>query len=85
MNAKNIIIGVASVMGLGLLLTITGMAASSWIKAEVATQIADQLLSAGIVPDHEVAAIDARVTGNTEDIVRVESKAEQIARILMED
>jgi len=81
MNPKNILIGVVSVMGLGLLLTILGMAAKLWIQIEVKTQLA----GAGIVPDHEVAAIDARVTGNTEDIVRVESKAEQIARILMED
>jgi len=81
MNPKNILIGVVSVAGLGLLLTITGMALKLWIQVEVKNQLAN----AGIVPDHEVAAIDARVTGNTEDIVRVESKAEQIARILMED
>ena len=81
MNPKNILIGIVSVMGLGLLLTITGMAMKLWISIEVGNQLAN----AGIVPDHEVAAIDARVTDNTEDIVRVETKAEQIARILMED
>ena len=85
MNPKTIFWGVTSVMGLGLLLTITGMAASSWIKDEVSLQVGKQLAEAGIVPDHEIAAIDTRVSENTKDIDRVETKAEQIARILMED
>lgn len=81
MNAKNIIIGVASVMGLGLMLTILGMAASLWISKEVGTQLA----AAGIVPASEVAAIKDDVQENADDIIRVESKAERIAQILMED
>jgi len=85
MNPKNILITVASVMGLGFILTVLGVAASAWIKAEVTTQVAEQLASAGIVPDHEVEAIETQVGQNTKDIVRVESKAERIAQILMED
>ena len=81
MNAKNTIIGVASVMGLGLMLTILGMAASSWIS----TEVGDQLASAGIVPASTIDAIADDVQENADDIIRVESKAERIAQILMED
>lgn len=81
MNAKNIIIGVASVMGLGLLLTILGMAASLWISKEVGAQLA----SAGIVPASEIAIMEGDIKENADDIIRVESKAERIAQILMED
>lgn len=57
------------------------MAAQFWIAKEVATQLA----AAGIVPAHEVAAIKDDVEENAEDIVRIESKAERIAEILMSD
>jgi hypothetical protein len=81
MNPKNIFIAVASVIGLGGILTIAGMATSWWISIEVANQLA----AAGIVPEHEVEAVKTQVGQNTKDIVRVESKAERIAQILMED
>ena len=57
------------------------MAAQFWISVEVGKQLA----SAGIVPASEVAAIRGDVQENADDIVRVESKAERIAQILMED
>ena len=48
-----------------------------------------QLAEAGIVPVATVTAIETRVDGletlHGKDIVRVESKAELIAQILMED
>ena len=57
------------------------MAAQHFIQLEVA----EQLLSAGIVPASHIAAIEEDVQDNTDDIVRVENKAERIAQILMED
>ena len=57
------------------------MAAQFWISVEVG----EQLAAAGIVPASEVAAIKDDVEENAEDIIRVESKAERIAQILMED
>jgi hypothetical protein len=81
MNPKNIFIAVASVIGLGGILSIAGMAGAWWIQVEVKRQLA----GAGIVPEHEVEAVKTQVGQNTKDIVRVESKAERIAQILMED
>jgi len=56
------------------------MAAQFWVAQEVA----EQLLSAGIVPASHIAAIEEDVQDNTDAIIRVESKAERIAQILME-
>ena len=57
------------------------MAAQHWIQIEVAAQLAD----AGIVPASHVAGIEKDVSQNAKDIERVDSKAERIAQILMED
>ena len=57
------------------------MAAQFWISNEVASQLAD----AGIVPASHVAGIEKDVSQNAKDIERVDSKAERIAQILMED
>ena len=81
MNPKNIFITVASVDGLGGLLTLVSMAAQHWIQIEVAAQLA----KAGIVPASHVASIEKDVGQNTKDIERVDSKAERIAEILMSD
>jgi len=76
-TAKQIVLFFASGGGVAIFL----MAAKFWI----ATEVADQLEDAGIVPASEVAAIKDDVQENADDIVRVESKAERIAQILMED
>ena len=85
MTPRNIIIGVASTVGLGLLLTIIGMAGAWWISGEVAAQ----LKAKNIVPETTVEAVITRVENleviHGTDIVRVESKAERIAQILMEE
>ena len=81
MNPKNTMITAASVVGLGGFLTLLSMAMMFWIQQEVAAQLAD----AGIVPMSEVAAIKEDVMDNTDDINRVEDKAEAIARILMSE
>lgn len=78
MNAKTI---AAWILGGGVGITILALAAQQWISVEVGKQLA----SAGIVPASEVAAIKDDVQDNTDDIVRVEGKAERIAQILMED
>ena len=57
------------------------MAAQHWISLEVAGQLAE----AGIVPASVIDAIEEDVQDNADDIIRVESKAERIAQILMED
>ena len=57
------------------------MAAQFWISQEVSGQLAE----AGIVPASVIDAIEEDVQDNADDIVRVESKAERIAQILMED
>ena len=84
MNPKNIFIGVASVVGLGGILTLMGMAGAHWIQLEVSSQLA----SAGIVPRSDITAIETNIDSVEEihekDITRVEEKAEAIARILME-
>jgi hypothetical protein len=76
-TAKQIALFFATGGGVAILL----MAAQQWISIEVGSQLAD----AGIVPAAEVAAIKDDVQENADDIVRVESKAERIAQILMED
>ena len=81
MNPKNLFITAASVVGLGGLLTLLAMAMTFWIQQEVAVQLS----AAGIVPMSEVEAIKEDVMDNTDDINRVEDKAEAIARILMSD
>ena len=84
MNPKNLFITAASVVGLGGLLTLLAMAMTFWIQQEVAAQLAD----AGIVPASDVVALDTRIDGleslHDKDTTRIESKAESIARILME-
>ena len=56
-----------------------------WISINVKSQLKD----AGIVPASHVAALDTRIEGleglHDKDITRVESKAERIAQILMEN
>jgi hypothetical protein len=85
MNPKNILITVASVLGLGGVLTLFGMAGAWWIDQEVSNQLA----SAGIVPASDVVALDTRIANledlHDKDVNRVETKAEAIARILMEN
>ncbi len=84
-TTKTALTWVGSILGGGIGLTILGFAIQFWISLNVKSQLAE----AGIVPVATVTAIDTRV-GNLEtlhgkDIVRVESKAERIAQILMED
>jgi hypothetical protein len=57
------------------------MAAQFWISVEVGKQLA----SAGIVPEAEIAIMQGDIEENADDIIRVESKAERIAQILMEE
>jgi hypothetical protein len=82
----------AWVLGSGIGITVLGFAVQFWISVNVAAQLED----AGIVPVSTVTAISTRVgtletlhaADNAEthkDIERVESKAERIAQILMED
>lgn len=82
MNAKTI---AAWFLGGGVGIAVLGLAAAQWVSVEVASQLAE----AGIVPVATVTAIDTRVEGleklHDKDITRVESKAERIAQILMED
>jgi len=77
MNPKTIALFFATGGGVAILL----MAAQFWISLEVASQLAD----AGIVPASHVAGIEKDVSQNAKDIERVDSKAERIAQILMED
>ena len=76
---------VGSFLGAGVLLTILGFAMQFWI----AMNVKSQLSAAGIVPADDVKALDTRITGleglHDKDINRVESKAERIAQILMEN
>ena len=85
MNKKVIMWVVGSVLGGGVGLTVLAMAMQHWISVEVGTQLA----ASGIVPKAEVTALDVKITGldakHEKDIIRVESKAERIAQILMED
>ncbi len=82
MNAKAI---AAWILGGGVGVAILGFAMQFWISVNVAAQLKD----AGIVPVSTVTALDTRVdsleTLHDKDIIRVESKAERIAQILMED
>jgi len=82
MNAKTI---AAWILGGGVGITILGLAMQFWISMVVASQLTD----AGIVPVATVTALDTRIEGletiHGTDILRVESKAERIAQILMED
>lgn len=85
MNAKNLFITAASIVGLGGLLTLVSMAMMYWIQQEVSAQLA----KAGIVPASDVVALDTRIDGleslHDKDTTRIEQKAETIARILMSD
>jgi len=82
MNAKAI---AAWILGGGVGVAILGFAMQFWISINVSSQLKD----AGIVPVSTVTALDTRLEGlealHDKDIVRVESKAERIAQILMED
>ena len=78
MNAKSI---AAWVLGGGVGVAILALAAQQWISVEVGKQLA----VAGIVPASEIAIMEGDIQENADDIVRVESKAERIAQILMED
>ena len=82
MNPKAI---AAWILGGGVGVAILGAAMQFWISWNVA----DQLSDAGIVPEATVTALDTRIEGleviHGTDILRVESKAERIAQILMED
>ena len=82
MNAKAI---AAWILGGGVGVTILAFAMQFWISMNVKSQLED----AGIVPAATVTALETRIGGleviHGKDIVRVESKAERIAQILMED
>ena len=82
MNAKAI---AAWILGGGVGVTILAFAMQFWISQNVKSQLED----AGIVPAATVTALETRIGGleviHGKDIVRVESKAERIAQILMED
>ena len=82
---NKILIWVGGILGGGLGLAILGFAMQFWISINVASQLA----KAGIVPEADVAALDTRIGGleglHDKDINRVESKAERIAQILMEN
>ncbi len=78
MNAKAI---AGWVLGGGIGITILGFAMQFWISLVVA----DQLSKSGIIPATEWVEEKGKIKANTEDIIRVESKAERIAQILMED
>ncbi len=69
------------VLGGGIGITILGFAMQFWISLVVAGQLSD----AGIIPAGDFAIAQGDILENAEDIVRVESKAERIAQILMED
>jgi len=85
MNPKNILITVVSVVGLGGITALLTMAGMYWIDQAVS----EQLASAGIVPRSDITAIETRIDNlesvHDKDVTRVETKAEAIARILMED
>lgn len=85
MSPKNLFITVASVIGLGGITALLSMAMMWWIDQAVS----EQLSSAGIVPRSDITAIETRIDGlevlHDKDVSRVETKAEAIARILMED
>jgi len=72
-------------LGGGAGLAILGFAMQFWISINVSSQLKE----AGIVPVATVDALDTRIGGleglHDKDIIRVESKAERIAQILMED
>ena len=82
---NKIAIWVLSILGGGLGLAILGFAMQFWISINVKSQLAE----AGIVPVADVKALDTRIRGleklHDKDIDRVESKAERIAQILMEN
>ena len=78
MNAKVI---AGWILGGGLGITILGLA----LKMVIALEVAGQLAAAGIIPEADFAIAQGDILENAEDIVRVESKAERFAQILMED
>ena len=82
MNPKAI---AAWILGGGVGVTILGFAMQFWISLVVSSQLA----AAGIVPRSTVEALKTRIDGiealHDKDVTRVESKAERIAQILMEE
>ncbi len=78
-------IWIGGILGGGLGIAILGFAMQFWISLNVSSQ----LKVAGIVPEADVTALDTRLGVleklHDKDITRVESKAERIAQILMED
>ena len=82
---NKILVWVGGILGGGLGLAILGFAMQFWISINVASQLA----KAGIVPEADVTALETRIVGleglHDKDINRVESKAERIAQILMEN
>jgi len=84
-QTKTILTWVGSIVGGAGGLTILAFAMQFWISINVASQLKD----AGIVPVATVTALDTKVKAleglHDKDIIRVESKAERIAQILMED
>ncbi len=82
---KKILVWAGSILGGGVGLAILGLAVQMWIAINVKSQLAE----AGIVPVATVTALDTRIESleglHDKDIIRVESKAERIAQILMED
>ena len=83
--SSKILAWVGGVLGGGLGLTVIGFAAMHWVSLEIAAQLKGK----NIVPESTVTALETRIDGletiHGKDIVRVESKAERIAQILMED
>jgi len=78
-------IWIGGILGGGVGIAILGLAMQMWISVNVKSQLKD----AGIVPVSTVTALDTRLGVleklHDKDITRVESKAERIAQILMED
>jgi len=80
-TTKTAVTWIGGILGGGLGLAILGFAMQFWI----AMNVASQLLAAGVVPKTEIDVMQGDIEENAEDIIRVESKAERIAQILMED
>ena len=82
----------------GAIFAITGIAAKSYVgdlamdalksdgaKEYVQTVIAAELDAAGVARSGKIVEMDSSIKVNAKDILRVESKAERIAQILMEE
>jgi len=82
MNARTIAAWIlGGGVGIAIGIAILALAAQQWISIEIGSQ----LEGAGITPKTEIVEMKGDIEDNAEDIVRVESKAERIAQILMED